>query len=172
MREIESQLYPVQSTAKWFDHGTEQPYPHILETDVVYIPVHETCHWFLIAFHLNNWSYTVYDSLEEPGSSSLVDEKTKKLVYRFSHWLWLFDYYQKRSNTTEFEEFTRTYEEDVPQQIGTSDCGVWVCMFLEWLTSYGDISAWNEDRSDAPLQYRKKMAKIFFQHRIASEPNL
>ncbi|KAK9078263.1 hypothetical protein SSX86_002320 [Deinandra increscens subsp. villosa] len=157
---------------KSFGDGTDQPYPHILDTDVVYIPVNENCHWFLIAFHLNNWSYTVYDSLEEPGCSGLVDEKTKKLVYRFSHWLWLFDFYKKRSNTTEFEEFTRTYEEDVPQQIGTSDCGVWLCMFLEWLTSFENISGRIEDRKDGPLQYRLTMAKIFFQHRIACEPNL
>ncbi|KAK9070365.1 hypothetical protein SSX86_010767 [Deinandra increscens subsp. villosa] len=146
--------------------GTEEPYPSILETDVVYVPVNMCAHWYLVAFDLLHWTYTVYDSLETPNTSTFVTDYTKELVYRFSHWLWFFDFYTARGKTTEFEEFSRIYE-DVPQQVGTSDCGVWLCMFLERLTSYESVKQKNEDQMDDPLQYRRKMAKVFYEHRLA-----
>ncbi|KAK9065819.1 hypothetical protein SSX86_015220 [Deinandra increscens subsp. villosa] len=145
--------------------GTEEPYPSILEMDVVYVPVNMCAHWYLVAFDLLHWTYTVYDSLETPITSTYVTDYTKELVYRFSHWLWFFDFYTARGKKTEFVEFTRLYE-DVPQQMGTSDCGVWLCMFLDRLTSYESVKQKNEDQMDDPLQYRRKMAKVFYEHRL------
>ncbi|KAK9049044.1 hypothetical protein SSX86_031989 [Deinandra increscens subsp. villosa] len=132
--------------------------------DDVYVPVNMCAHWYLVAFDLLHWTYTVYDSLETPITSTYVTDYTKELVYRFSHWLWFFDFYTARGKT-EFVEFTRLYE-DVPQQVGTSDCGVWLCMFLDRLTSYESVKQKNEDQMDDPLQYRRKMAKVFYEHRL------
>ncbi|KAK9063028.1 hypothetical protein SSX86_016898 [Deinandra increscens subsp. villosa] len=137
----------------------------LIDEDEVYVPVNMCAHWYLVAFDLLHWTYTVYDSLETPNTSTFVTDYTKELVYRFSHWLWFFDFYTARGKTTEFEEFSRIYE-DVPQQVGTSDCGVWLCMFLERLTSYESVKQKNEDLINDPLQYRRKMAKVFYEHRL------
>ncbi|KAK9072332.1 hypothetical protein SSX86_008766 [Deinandra increscens subsp. villosa] len=138
----------------------------LIDEDEVYVPVNMCAHWYLVAFDLLHWTYTVYDSLETPIASTYVTNYTKELVYRFSHWLWFFDFYTARGKKTEFVEFTRLYE-DVPQQVGTSDCGVWLCMFLDRLTSYESVKQKNKDQMDDPLQYRRKMAKVFYEHRLA-----
>ncbi|KAK9066881.1 hypothetical protein SSX86_014204 [Deinandra increscens subsp. villosa] len=135
------------------------------DVDEVYVPVNMSAHWYLVAFELVNWTYTVYDSLEAPNTSSFVSEYTKELVYRFSHWLLFFDFYQARGKKTEFVEFMRLYD-NVPQQVGTSDCEVWVCMFLERLTSYESVKQKHEDPKDDPIQYRQWMAKVFYDHRL------
>lgn len=116
----------------------------IFSFDVIPIPVHVSgVHWCMSIIHLKNKTIKYYDSMGQTNNrvldsleQYLKDESLdkKKVVFDMSDW-------------------TKESVQDCPRQSNGSDCGVFSCMFAEFVSRDSRISF-----SQEKMQYfRKKM---------------
>lgn len=98
---------------------------NIFERDVIPVPVHVGgVHWCMAIIHLKNKTIKYYDSMASPNpkvlealSKYLQDESLDKLKQQF-----------------DTSDFTIESISNVPRQFNGSDCGVFSCMFAEYIT--------------------------------------
>ncbi|KAI3827299.1 hypothetical protein L1987_01384 [Smallanthus sonchifolius] len=70
-------------------------------------------------------------------------------------WLGLLGYFDERE---EFKEFEVVIPMDVPQQVGTKDCGIWVCIFMERIMKGQPLFIPAEDPVAKADQFRTNLA--------------
>ena len=83
-------------------------------------------HWMLAVFYMDKKVFTLYDSLNR-GTCSTLHE-------RVINNLWMFLVVEIGSTTSEMIQQGWIYEHDVgiSQQLNTSDCGVFICLFADF----------------------------------------
>lgn len=96
----------------------------IFAFDVIPIPVHKGVHWCMAIIHMKNQTITYYDSMGSPDNAVLRA---------------LANYLQEESRDKKKCEFDMSgwkliNAPDIPQQENGSDCGVFSCMFAEFVT--------------------------------------
>ncbi|CAO1410692.1 unnamed protein product, partial [Diamesa hyperborea] len=116
----------------------------IFSYDIIPIPVHVGgVHWCMSIIHLKNKTIKYYDSMGHPNyrvldslEQYLKDESLDKKKEQFN-----------------MEGWTKESVKDCPRQMNGSDCGVFSCMFAEFISRDSNISFTQEH-----MQYfRQKM---------------
>lgn len=107
----------------------------IFAQDLVVIPVHLDIHWCMSIVDFRDKTITYYDSMGGNNSKCLAALKTylqdesldkKKQPYDMSNW-------------------TLQCAKNIPQQMNGSDCGVFSCMFAEYVCANKKLSFTQED---------------------------
>lgn len=96
----------------------------IFSFDVIPIPVHKGIHWCMAIIHMKNKTIKYYDSMGAPNNGAL-NALSEYLVLEC-----------KDKKQTEFDMSGWTLEnvQGIPQQENGSDCGVFSCMYAEFIT--------------------------------------
>lgn len=96
----------------------------IFAHDVIPVPVHKGIHWCMAIIHLKNKTIKYYDSMGQPNNNVLgalrkylLEESLDKKKQEFDMSGWQFENVR-----------------DIPQQENGSDCGVFSCMYAEFVT--------------------------------------
>lgn len=96
----------------------------IFSYDIIPIPVHKGIHWCMSIINFKEKTIKYYDSMGAPNNSVLKA---------------LEDYLQSESldkKNTQFDmsDWRKENVQNIPQQENGSDCGVFSCMYAEFLT--------------------------------------
>uniref|UniRef100_A0A1A9W680 Ubiquitin-like protease family profile domain-containing protein n=1 Tax=Glossina brevipalpis TaxID=37001 RepID=A0A1A9W680_9MUSC len=103
----------------------------IFNKDILPIPVHVGgVHWCMAIIHLKNRSIKYYDSMGTPNPNVL-----KALEQYLKD-----ESMDKRKQPFDTSQFIVESVLDVPRQMNGSDCGVFSCMFAEYVTRDKDIT--------------------------------
>lgn len=72
------------------------------------------------------------------------------------------------------KSFSWKYDECTSQQSGRyGDCGVWVCKYMESLVAGEIIPTYSPDEAaEAAMQFRLKMAEVFYAHAFVRSRNV
>lgn len=96
----------------------------IFAHDIIPVPVHKGIHWCMAIIHLKNKTINYYDSMGTPNNPVLTalanylkEESLDKKKCEFDMTGWKFDNVR-----------------NIPQQENGSDCGVFSCMYAEFIT--------------------------------------
>ncbi|KAD6454328.1 hypothetical protein E3N88_09034 [Mikania micrantha] len=74
------------------------------------------------------------------SSETTTEPMVVQLEYVFNEWLKILGYYRrKKYNTFILKPFATVFATDCPQQKNSTDCGAWLCIFMD---SIGD---WEKD---------------------------
>ncbi|XP_037724349.1 uncharacterized protein LOC119556330 isoform X3 [Drosophila subpulchrella] len=116
----------------------------IFSKDVIPVPVHcNGVHWCMAIIHLRNKTIRYYDSMGAPNQAVLNALE----AYLREESL------DKRKQPFDTSVFVIENVPNVPQQLNGSDCGVFSCMFAEYISRDAPITF-----SQAEMEYfRKKM---------------
>lgn len=116
----------------------------IFTKDILAIPLHlNSIHWSMAIIHLKNRTIKFYNSMGSPSPEVLkvLEQYLKD------------ESMDKRKKAFDTSQFTIESVKDVPQQTNGSDCGVFSCMFAEYITREKKINF-----SQANMKYfREKM---------------
>lgn len=96
----------------------------IFSFDIIPIPVHKGCHWCMAIIHFKNKTITYYDSMGSPDDSVLMALEG-----------YLQDEFRdKKKSEFDMCDWKKVNAKNIPQQENGSDCGVFSCMFAEFIT--------------------------------------
>lgn len=116
----------------------------IFSHDVIPIPVHVGgVHWCMAIIHLKNKTIKYYDSMGTPNSKVLI--ALEKYLKDES--------IDKKKQPFDTSEFKIENVGDCPKQNNGSDCGVFSCMFAEYISRNSEIT-FTQDNMD---YFRRKM---------------
>lgn len=120
----------------------------VFSFDIVLVPVHETIHWSIAIINLKNKTVEYYNPM---GS-------TENLV--FSE---LIEYMKSESidkKQTAFDTLGWSFGnvQDIPKQSNGSDCGVFCCMYAEFITRNQHLIFTQQDM----IHFRMKMIYEIF----------
>ncbi|XP_017110880.1 sentrin-specific protease 1 isoform X2 [Drosophila elegans] len=113
--------------------------------DIIPVPVHcNGVHWCMAIIHMRNKTIRYYDSMGKPNQTVLdaLEEYLRA------------ESLDKRKQPFDTSGFTIESVPNVPQQANGSDCGVFSCMFAEYITRDVSLSFSQEQME----YFRKKMA--------------
>lgn len=117
----------------------------IFSYDFLIVPVHLGSHWCLAFIDFPNREISYYDSLGGPSNGCCVT---------------LLDYLRDESNDKKKQDFddenwrlVEKFDEGIPVQLNYSDCGVFACIYAEYLTRQAKLTFSQEN---IPY-FRKKM---------------
>lgn len=96
----------------------------IFSFDIIPIPVHKGIHWCMAIVHLKNKTIKYYDSMGAPNNQAL----TALTEYLKSECL------DKKKTELDLNGWTTENVRNIPQQENGSDCGVFSCMYAEFIT--------------------------------------
>ncbi|XP_069695143.1 sentrin-specific protease 1-like isoform X2 [Periplaneta americana] len=120
----------------------------IFSFNVIIVPVHLGVHWCMAAIDFRNKTIKYYDSMGSPNNKCLQsllkylqDESLDKLKKKFDTTDWTTENVQK-----------------IPQQMNGSDCGMFSCMYAEYICRDADITF---TQQDMPYFRRKMVYEIF-----------
>ena len=103
----------------------------IFAKDVIPVPVHVGgVHWCMAIIHMKNKTIRYYDSMGSPNPNVL---KALEQYLRDESM-------QKRKLPFDTSQFEIESVRDVPRQMNGSDCGVFSCMFAEYISRNRDIT--------------------------------
>lgn len=116
----------------------------IFSYDVIPVPVHVgQVHWCMAIIHLKNRTISYYDSMGQPNSrvlDALADYLREESL-------------DKKKKTLDLSDWRVESVKGVPRQNNGSDCGVFSCMFAEYITRDRDITFSQENMP----YFRQKM---------------
>lgn len=95
----------------------------IFSYDILVIPVHKGIHWCMSIIHLKNKTIKYYDSMGAPSNQvlkALADYLKEESM-------------DKKKTEFDFTGWTTENVADIPQQENGSDCGVFSCMYAEFI---------------------------------------
>nr|XP_032296271.1 uncharacterized protein LOC6631915 [Drosophila virilis] len=117
----------------------------IFSKDIIPVPVHvSNVHWCMAIIHMKNKTIRYYDSMGKPNSEVL------NALENYLHEESL----DKRKKPFDTSDFTIENVQNVPHQTNGSDCGVFSCMFAEYITRNKPLNFSQEHME----YFRKKMA--------------
>ncbi|KAD6119412.1 hypothetical protein E3N88_10683 [Mikania micrantha] len=143
--------------------GTYDPYPSIDIVDKVFVPMNiPNTHWFLVFVDLIQWTMTVYDSL---SMKTTTEPMVVQLEYMFNEWLKILGYYRrKKFNTFIPKPFAKVFATDCPQQKNSTDCGAWLCIFMDRLINNKVFYDPDEDTGKTASLFRLNFAKKCYEN--------
>jgi sentrin-specific protease 1 len=115
----------------------------IFAKDLIVVPIHLGVHWCLAIIDFRNKSIGYYDSMGSPNYKCL--QVLKQYLYEES--------IDKKKITFDFLDWNFECIKDIPQQMNGSDCGVFSCMFAEYVCANRDL---NFSQEQMPY-FRNKM---------------
>lgn len=92
--------------------------------DIVLVPVHLGIHWCMAIIHMKNETIKYYDSMGRPNNAALnalVDYLQKESL-------------DKKQRVLDMAEWRTENVQNIPQQTNGSDCGVFSCMYAEFVS--------------------------------------
>lgn len=95
----------------------------IFSYDVIPIPVHKNIHWCMAIIHFKNKTIRYYDSMGAPDN--MVLNSLEEYLEAES--------LDKRKAPFDKSGWTKENMQGIPQQENGSDCGVFSCMFAEFV---------------------------------------
>lgn len=116
----------------------------IFSKDIIPVPVHVGgVHWCMAIIHLKNSSIKYYDSMGTPNSNvlSLLAQYLKD------------ESMDKRKKPFDTKSFKIESVADVPRQMNGSDCGVFSCIFAEYITRNKELTFSQENM----IYFRQRM---------------
>ncbi|XP_043661122.1 uncharacterized protein LOC122625198 [Drosophila teissieri] len=117
----------------------------LFSKDIIPVPVHcNGVHWCMAIIHLRNKTIRYYDSMGKPNQPVL--DALEKYLREES--------LDKRKQPFDTSGFVIESVQNIPQQLNGSDCGVFSCMFAEYITRDVPITFSQSEM----LYFRKKMA--------------
>ncbi|XP_023164790.2 ubiquitin-like-specific protease 1 [Drosophila hydei] len=117
----------------------------IFSKDIIPVPVHvSNVHWCMAIIHMKNKTIRYYDSMGKPNS---------EVLNALENYL-LEESLDKRKKPFDTSDFTIENVQNVPHQTNGSDCGVFSCMFAEYITRNKPLTFSQEHME----YFRKKMA--------------
>jgi len=108
----------------------------IFSHDLVIIPNHLVNHWTLTVVDMRSGLISTYDS-KESLRASVKCEETVLQYLKYEHW-------NKKGEPLP-ERFRVDHPRDVPQQVGSNDCGIFTCRFAEAITRGAPLDFGAED---------------------------
>lgn len=96
----------------------------IFSHDIIMIPVHKKIHWCMAIIHFKNKAIRFYDSMGAPDNAVLNGLE----AYLDAESL------DKKSVAFDKAGWTKENMKNIPQQENGSDCGVFSCMFAEFVS--------------------------------------
>lgn len=96
----------------------------IFAHDVILIPIHKGIHWCLAIINLKNKTIKYYDSMGKPNNDAL----RVLTIYLRQESL------DKKKREFDLSNWTCENVSDIPLQQNSSDCGVFSCMYAEFIT--------------------------------------
>lgn len=96
----------------------------IFSFDIIPVPVHKGIHWCMAIIHLKNKTIKYYDSMGAPNNQAL----NALAEYLKSESL------DKKKTEFDLSGWTMENVRNIPQQENGSDCGVFSCMYAEFIT--------------------------------------
>lgn len=115
----------------------------ILAQDIILVPVHRGAHWCMAIIHMRNKTIKYYDSLGGPNNL-LLDALVEYLKAESM---------DKKQVAFDMTGWTTENVQNIPQQENGSDCGVFSCMYAEFIARKRPITF-----SQQHMQYfRKRM---------------
>ena len=101
------------NAVRQWTHGED-----IFSKRLLLFPIHLRVHWCLAAVNLEEYSITYYDSLKEenPVCSTTIRN------------------YLMQHSSNRAVDWKLMYHSDIPEQLNSSDCGVFVCMYARCLS--------------------------------------
>lgn len=96
----------------------------IFAQDIVPIPVHKGIHWCMAIIHIKNKTIKYYDSMGAPNNAvlnALVDYLKNESL-------------DKKKVALDMSGWSIENVQDIPQQENGSDCGVFSCMYAEFVS--------------------------------------
>lgn len=96
----------------------------IFSFDIVPVPVHKGVHWCMAIIHMKNKTIKYYDSMGAPDNA-VLNALTNYLGEESR---------DKKKCEFDWTGWSTENVRDIPQQENGSDCGVFSCMFAEFIT--------------------------------------
>ncbi|XP_017037258.1 uncharacterized protein Ulp1 [Drosophila kikkawai] len=116
----------------------------LFSKDIIPVPVHcNGVHWCMAIIHMRNKTIRYYDSMGKPNQDVL---DALEMYLRLES-------LDKRKQPFDTSDFKIESVANVPQQSNGSDCGVFSCMFAEYITRDAPIT-FSQEHMD---YFRKKM---------------
>ncbi|XP_030379709.1 uncharacterized protein LOC115627955 [Scaptodrosophila lebanonensis] len=116
----------------------------LFSKDIIPVPVHVGgVHWCMAIIHMRNKTIRYYDSMGQPNPTVLQALE----LYLHEESL------DKRKKPFDMSDFKIESVADVPHQTNGSDCGVFSCMFAEYITRDKPLTFTQENME----YFRKKM---------------
>ncbi|KAI5479733.1 sentrin-specific protease 1 [Pseudohyphozyma bogoriensis] len=116
--------------------------------DIVIIPINQhNSHWVCAAINFALKRFEYYDSLGGPNPG--VYRKLREYIAAES--------LDKKKKEFDFEGWEDHWDDDVPQQQNSCDCGIFTCQFMESLS-----------RHDGPFDFTQKQMP-YFRHKMVLE---
>ncbi|KAK2587392.1 hypothetical protein KPH14_003107 [Odynerus spinipes] len=116
----------------------------IFAQDIVVVPVHLGIHWCMSIIDFRDKSIRYYDSMG--GSNPKCLSALRQYLEEESM--------DKKKKSFDTSDWKLESEKDIPQQMNGSDCGVFSCMFAEYICANRKITFSQEDMP----YFRNKMA--------------
>ncbi|TDG38280.1 hypothetical protein AWZ03_015298, partial [Drosophila navojoa] len=117
----------------------------IFSKDIIPVPVHvSNVHWCMAIIHMRNKTIRYYDSMGKPNT---------EVLNALENYL-LEESLDKRKKPFDTSDFIIENVQNVPHQTNDSDCGVFSCMFAEYITRNKSLTFSQEHME----YFRKKMA--------------
>lgn len=116
----------------------------IFSKDIIPVPVHVGgVHWCMAIIHMKNKTIRYYDSMGKPNQVVL---NALEMYLRAES-------LDKRQKPFDTSEFSIENVQNVPQQTNGSDCGVFSCMFAEYISRNKPLT-FSQDHME---YFRRKM---------------
>lgn len=96
----------------------------VFAQDVIPVPVHKGIHWCMAIIHMKDKTIKYYDSMGAPNNVTLK---------ALADWLQA-ESIDKRKQPLDMSDWTQENVQNIPQQENGSDCGVFSCMYAEFIT--------------------------------------
>ncbi|CAH1438187.1 unnamed protein product [Lactuca virosa] len=149
-----------------FANGSKPPYVDWANVDLVLFPINiNNCHWLTGGMDLRTWTLTLYDSSISEVSNEIILENLLAFKENFNDFLKLIDYWTNTGRESTHMNLNIQFAKGVPQQVNGSDCGVFVCMWLEALSSGKELNIKTDDVAAECMEYRRRMARIIWARR-------
>ena len=119
----------------------------LFENELIIIPIHLGEHWALVIVEFRQKSISYYDSMGEPNPRCL--DAIQQYIAQES--------LIKKHKKIDFTDWKIESVPDIPQQNNSSDCGVFCCVFAEYLCAGKTL---NFSSEDMPYFRKKIMEEI------------
>ncbi|KAL8228897.1 hypothetical protein R6Q57_013797 [Mikania cordata] len=105
---------------------------------------------------------TVYDSL---SMKTTTEPMVVQLEYMFNEWLKILGYYRsKKFNAFIPKPFAKVFATDCSQQKNSTDCGAWLCIFMDRLINNKVFYDPDEDTGKTASLFRLNFAKNCYEN--------
>lgn len=115
--------------------------------DLLLVPIHLGVHWCMATIDIRNKSIRYFDSMLGDNNKCLES------LYTYMKE----EHQDKKSSPLDMTEWTVENVKDIPQQMNGSDCGMFACMFAEYLSRDAPITF---DQQHMPYFRRKMVYEI------------